>query len=141
MKVQFVHERSFGTPAKQKRVPLSLLHLPDELLLQIIDELELNKRDLYAASIQCKRLTRLSLPLYLLRLGVTIPFIFPIDRLVITPQYLSVPGFPLALFAKNVRRLYCDISPVQSSALTVLSLQRLSGMVINIKGLVDVALH
>jgi hypothetical protein len=139
IEAQFLLGRLFGMPDKQKREPVSLLHLPDELLLQVIGDLD--RRDLYAVSVQCKRLQRLSLPLYLLHLGVTTPLIFPIDHLVITRTQFSAPGIPLAFFAKNVRRFSCHIGPTLSRFRDPLALQRLHRMIVNIEGLENLALY
>jgi len=122
--------------SKQKQVPLSLLYLPDELLLEVIEELDRN--DLYALSIQCRRLQRLCLPPYLLFLGITTPLIFPIGHLIFTGEQLYAPGVPLTFFAKNVRKFSCDITrPFRFS----LALERLGRMLINMEGLEDFVLH
>ena len=98
--------------SKQKRVRVSLLDLPDELLLQVIEELD--EVELYTLSVQCKRLQRMCLPVYLLHLGVTTPLIFPIDHLAILPAQLYSPGLSLAFFAKTVRRFSCDIGNIDN---------------------------
>ena len=132
-------EASTPTRLATEHEELSLLHLPDELLLQIIDEL--HPDDLYTISMLCSRLHRLALPAYFSRHGITRPLDSTHDHLILAGAQLNaLPGLQHAPFVKNIRCLSCEIGPVEFGDELGVIIRRLHRLVLNIDGLSDLTL-
>ena len=124
--------------AKQKRDRLTLLDLPHELLLQVIDHLDAD--GILTLSLLCKRLHELALSAYFVRHALTTP-LDSTDALVLTGKQLNaLPGLQMALFTKDIRNLHCAIEPLESEDRLAVVICRIRRVILKIEGLQNLTL-
>ena len=117
----------------------SLLDLPDELLLVMLENMASN--DLYSMASLCKRLHRLALPAYFACHGIFEPMNIPLRHLTLRGDQLNaLPGLQLSLFVTSIRRLSCNFSHIESGEHLLNVIRGLHQLILKVNGSEDVTL-
>ncbi|KAJ7470262.1 hypothetical protein FB451DRAFT_1253125 [Mycena latifolia] len=90
---------------------LGLLRLPNEILLEIFQQLDQTDQGIFSISTACKRLHYLALPIYLAAHGIADAQELASQDLVLTPPQLDLlAALQTSLFIRSVKHISCSFS-------------------------------
>ncbi|KAJ7164030.1 hypothetical protein C8R43DRAFT_989543 [Mycena crocata] len=90
---------------------MGLLRLPNELLLEVLQQLDGNDWGILAISTSCKRLHYLALPIYLAAYGITDTASLATEALTLLPPQLDVLiALQTCLFVRSLKHISCSFS-------------------------------
>ncbi|KAJ7183152.1 hypothetical protein C8R46DRAFT_1066081 [Mycena filopes] len=100
------------TARREAESPTGILRLPNEIILEIIQQLDSSDAGIFALSTSCKRLHHLALPIYLAGHGILdAPELASRDGLTLLFDGLDIlSALRTALFIPSLKRIHCSFS-------------------------------
>ena len=133
MQGRIVRNSSPRRHAKEKRDRLTLLDLPDELLLQVIDHLD--AAGMFTLTMLCKRLHELALSAYFVRYGLTMPLDSTNALMLKGKQLNALPGLQMASFTKDIKHLHCKFNYLEHDRNLAVITHRICWLILKIERL------